>query len=150
MEPYVQFNLPHFLPTKIHKMFFSLSKRRRQQTGRYISSVLLQGLQQVSGEWKVPNKLILINTLHVFFAQLRNDQKHPLHLRHNGRLKSPALWLFTQPFIQTQIKENITYPRNSGSKRGKHILQQKCRLVIVYGAFTTWIETNKYIYDTVT
>ena len=28
------------------------------------------------------------------------------------RLKSPALWLFTQPFIQTQIKENLKAPRH--------------------------------------
>ena len=28
------------------------------------------------------------------------------------RLKSPASWLFTQPFIQPQIKENIKVPRN--------------------------------------
>ena len=27
------------------------------------------------------------------------------------RLKSPALWVFTQSFIQTQIKENIKAPR---------------------------------------
>ena len=28
------------------------------------------------------------------------------------RLKSPALWLFTQSFIQAQIKENIKAPRH--------------------------------------
>ena len=28
------------------------------------------------------------------------------------RLKSPASWLFTQPFIQAQIKENIKAPRH--------------------------------------
>ena len=28
------------------------------------------------------------------------------------RLKSPALHLFTQPFIQTQIEENIKAPRH--------------------------------------
>ena len=28
------------------------------------------------------------------------------------RLKSPALWLFTQPFIQAEIKENIKAPRH--------------------------------------
>ena len=28
------------------------------------------------------------------------------------RLKSPALLLFTQPFIRAQIKENIKAPRN--------------------------------------
>ena len=27
------------------------------------------------------------------------------------RLESPASWLFTQPFIQTHIKENIKAPR---------------------------------------
>ena len=32
--------------------------------------------------------------------------------RHNGRLKSPASPLFTQPFIQAQIKENIKAPRH--------------------------------------
>ena len=33
---------------------------------------------------------------------------------HNDRLKSPASrLLFTQPFIQAQIKENIKAPRNS-------------------------------------
>ena len=30
-----------------------------------------------------------------------------LQWRHNGCLKSPASWLFTQPFVQAQIKENI-------------------------------------------
>ena len=38
-----------------------------------------------------------------------------LRWRHNGRdlrLKSPALPLFTQPFIQAQIKENIKAPRH--------------------------------------
>ena len=35
--------------------------------------------------------------------------------RHNGRgsVKSPASRLFTQPFIQTQIKENIKAPRHN-------------------------------------
>ena len=28
------------------------------------------------------------------------------------RLKSPASWLFTQPFIQTQIEENLKAPRH--------------------------------------
>ena len=28
------------------------------------------------------------------------------------RLKSPASWLFTQPFVQAQIKENIKAPRH--------------------------------------
>ena len=34
--------------------------------------------------------------------------------RHNARwrLKSPASWLFTQPFIEAQIKENIKGPRH--------------------------------------
>ena len=38
----------------------------------------------------------------------------PLQWRHNGRwrLKLPALRLFTQPFIQAQIKENIKAPRH--------------------------------------
>ena len=39
----------------------------------------------------------------------------PLQWRHNDhdvRLKSPASRLFTQPFIQTQIKENIKAPRH--------------------------------------
>ena len=35
-----------------------------------------------------------------------------LQWRHNGRLKSPASGLFTQPFIQTRIKENIKAPRH--------------------------------------
>ena len=30
------------------------------------------------------------------------------------RLKSPTSPLFTQPFIQAQIKENIKAPRHSG------------------------------------
>ena len=28
------------------------------------------------------------------------------------RLKSPASWLFTQPFVEVQIKENIKVPRH--------------------------------------
>ena len=37
-----------------------------------------------------------------------------LQWRHNGRnsLKTPVLRLFTQPFIQTQIKENIKARRH--------------------------------------
>ena len=35
-----------------------------------------------------------------------------LQWRHNGCDKSPALGLFTQPFIQTHIKENIKAPRH--------------------------------------
>ena len=35
-----------------------------------------------------------------------------LQRRHNGRLKSPASPLFTQPFIEAQIKENIKAPRH--------------------------------------
>ena len=34
------------------------------------------------------------------------------HHDHRWRLKSPASWLFTQAFIQTQIKENINAPRH--------------------------------------
>ena len=36
----------------------------------------------------------------------------PLQWRLNGRLKSPASRLFTQPFIQAHIKENIKAPRH--------------------------------------
>ena len=36
----------------------------------------------------------------------------PLRRRHNGRLKSPASRLFTQPFIRAQMKENIKAPRH--------------------------------------
>ena len=39
----------------------------------------------------------------------------PLQWLHNymrWRLKSPASWLFTQPFIQAQIKEHIKAPRH--------------------------------------
>ena len=35
-----------------------------------------------------------------------------LQWRHNERLKSPASRLFTQPFIQAQIKENTKAPRH--------------------------------------
>ena len=35
-----------------------------------------------------------------------------LQWRHNGHLKSPASRLFTQPFIEAQIKENIKAPRH--------------------------------------
>ena len=35
-----------------------------------------------------------------------------LQWRHNGRLKSPASRLFTQPFIQAEIRENIKAPRH--------------------------------------
>ena len=36
----------------------------------------------------------------------------PVNSPHKWRLKSPASPLFTQPFIQTQIKENIKAPRH--------------------------------------
>ena len=38
-----------------------------------------------------------------------------LQWRHNERdgiFKSPASWLFTQPFIQVQIKENVKAQRH--------------------------------------
>ena len=41
-----------------------------------------------------------------------NSYAQPLQWRHNGRLKTPASPLFTQPFIQAQIKENIKAPRH--------------------------------------
>ena len=45
---------------------------------------------------------------------MANTAINPLHWRHNGRwrLKSPAAPLFTQSFIQAQIKENIKAPRH--------------------------------------
>ena len=69
-----------------------------------------------------------------------------LQWRHNGRdsIKSPASRFFTQPFIQTQIKENIKAPRHwplcgeftggrwiprtNGQLRGKcfHLMTSSC------------------------
>ena len=47
-------------------------------------------------------------------GHLKNTDKPALQWRHNGHnsLKSPASILFAQPFIQTQIKENIKAPRH--------------------------------------
>ena len=51
----------------------------------------------------------------MYAQQLYEDENHwsPLQWRHNEwwHLKSPASWLFTQAFIQVQIKENINAPR---------------------------------------
>ena len=52
--------------------------------------------------------------IHIWGGNLsdRVNHKSALQWRHNGRLKSPASPLFTQPFIQAQTKENIKAPRH--------------------------------------
>ena len=64
---------------------------------------------------------IILPYVNIFFTKLAIwsaldlDAIHWLHYSDvipRGRLRSPASRLFTQPFIQTQIKENIKAPRH--------------------------------------
>ena len=67
------------------------------------------------------NSSLVYNTKHFvlnydtsWFGKSRRKTQ-PLQWRHNEldvRLKSQACWLFAQPFVQAQIKENIKAPRH--------------------------------------
>ena len=59
-----------------------------------------------------PNAFELFTGYKFNFLFLRKGGKYTYSLKSPWRLKSPASRLFTQSFIQTQIKENIKAPRH--------------------------------------
>ena len=66
--------------------------------------------------WRHGDKLCKIHPVDLLRAWFSHSKiNHTTQWRHNdhdGVSKSPASRLFTQPFIQTQIKENIKAPRH--------------------------------------
>ena len=72
----------------------------------------------------VVQELLLENVPNIFISSVMKTYAKLINSRYNSRyitltskwprwrLKSPASWLFTQPFIQMQIKENIKAPRH--------------------------------------
>ena len=66
-------------------------------------------------------QLIMIDTSCIGLARYKRQNIVSLQWRHNGHLKTPAPRLFTQPFIQTQIKEKNQSSASLAFERGNHL-----------------------------